>query len=289
MRTPVVRFGGKSRLAPWLVSLLQTEFAPHVTYVEPFCGGAALLYAKSPSAVEILNDIDDGVVDFFCVLRDRALFERLHHALTFTLWSRSELEMCARTWKDVDDLVERVRRWFVVVRQSFTHEVCPDADWLCSKKENEAERFSALVDDLLRYARRLRKVQIERGSFERVMRLYDDEETLFYCDPTYVAATRVDGFYDHEMTDEQHIALLEFVCACKGQVLLSGYASPLYERYLTGPEWLRCEKTRAMTIRNTVSTRKLSVRTEVAWVKSHRKNLFSLSADTQRALLGDAL
>lgn len=288
MRTPVVCFGGKSRLAPWLVTLLE-EFAPHTTYIEPFCGGAALLYAKPPSSVEILNDIDNGVVDFFRVLRDPVLFQQLQHVLTYTLWSRTELEECARTWSSVDDLVERVRRWFVVVRQSFTHEVCPDADWLCSKMENEAERFASLVDDLMRYAYRLRRVQIECGSFEHVMTLYDEKGTLYYLDPTYLMGTRVDGFFTHELTDEQHEWLLAFVCSCKGQVMLSGYPSALYERYLSGPEWIRFEKRRAMTIRNTVSTRKSSVRTEVVWIKSHRSTLFSLSGERSSQLLGDVL
>lgn len=245
---------------------------PHTCYCEPFAGGAALLFAKPPSPVEILNDLDQGVVGFFRVLRDPLLFQRLHYALLYTPWSRADLEECERTWKRIDDPVERVRRWFVVVRQSFTHEV-EGANWFCSKKENQALRFAHAVHDLALAAERLRHVQVECSSFDHVLRLYDDPETLFYCDPPYLPEVRVDGSYTHEMTAEQHEQLLEQLCACRAQIMLSGYPSALYDRMLRGLEWRRVEKTREMSIGNS-STHRRSYRTECVWIKAHRPSLF---------------
>ena len=67
MRPPVTYFGGKSRLAPWIASLLP----PHRVYVEPFCGSAAVLFAKAPSTHEVINDRDGNLVNFLRVLRTR--------------------------------------------------------------------------------------------------------------------------------------------------------------------------------------------------------------------------
>ena len=50
---PLAYVGGKRRLAPQLIAL----FPEHRTYVEPFSGGAQVFFAKTPSAVEVLNDI----------------------------------------------------------------------------------------------------------------------------------------------------------------------------------------------------------------------------------------
>ena len=53
--------GGKNRLAKKIISLLPE----HITYVEPFAGGAQVLFHKLPSEVEVLNDLDFDIVNFF--------------------------------------------------------------------------------------------------------------------------------------------------------------------------------------------------------------------------------
>ncbi len=57
--------GGKASLAPWIASLLPA----HRVFVEPFCGSAAIPFAKPRSTVEVINDLDGNVVMFFRVLR----------------------------------------------------------------------------------------------------------------------------------------------------------------------------------------------------------------------------
>ena len=270
MNTPVIRFGGKTRLVPVLLTVLE-RLAPHVCYCEPFAGGAALLFAKRPSTAEIIGDVDRAVYDFFRVLRDERLHRELQRELTYTPWSREEMLHCARTWRSTGDLLERVRCWFTVMRQSFTHEL-EGADWWASKAENQALRFANAVDALEQASQRLRRVQIENRSFEHLLRAYDDERTLFYLDPAYMLEARVDGGYEDEMAAEQHELLLEMVLAAKGQVVLSGYHTPLYDSRLAH---LPCiERTRECAIHNS-HVHKKSYRTECIWIKAHPYGLFS--------------
>lgn len=56
MRSPIWWFGGKGQMTSKLVKLIPE----HQTYVEPFGGGASLLFAKYPSPVEVYNDIGEG-------------------------------------------------------------------------------------------------------------------------------------------------------------------------------------------------------------------------------------
>jgi DNA adenine methylase len=60
MRSPIVWFGGKgnliAKILPW--------FPSHHTYVEPFGGGASLLFAKSLSPLEVYNDLNEGLTSF---------------------------------------------------------------------------------------------------------------------------------------------------------------------------------------------------------------------------------
>jgi len=59
-----------------MVNKLLPLIPKHHTYVEVFGGAANLLLAKEPSAVEVYNDIDSGLVNFFRVIRDKDKFKR---------------------------------------------------------------------------------------------------------------------------------------------------------------------------------------------------------------------
>jgi DNA adenine methylase len=106
MRPPTQYFGAKGRLAPWIASLLP----PARTFVEPFAGSAAVLFAKPPSPTEVINDADGDLVLFFRVLRDRG--PELARALTLTPYARAELRAANLDRPGLDEL-ERARRVFV--------------------------------------------------------------------------------------------------------------------------------------------------------------------------------
>jgi DNA adenine methylase len=63
---PLPYIGGKRNLAKQIIAL----FPEHATYVEAFAGGAQVLVAKEPSKVEVLNDLDGEIVNFFRVVRE---------------------------------------------------------------------------------------------------------------------------------------------------------------------------------------------------------------------------
>lgn len=67
MKPPFAWYGGKSGLA----ALLAGELPPHQTYVEPFGGSAALLFAKPRSRREIVNDINPICANLLRVIRDQ--------------------------------------------------------------------------------------------------------------------------------------------------------------------------------------------------------------------------
>ena len=79
---PLPYIGGKHRLAKKIIEL----FPKHTTYVEPFAGGAQVLFHKEPSAVEVLNDLDGDVVNLFRVCQ--AHHEELIRCMKFMLASR---------------------------------------------------------------------------------------------------------------------------------------------------------------------------------------------------------
>src|SRR6185369_6832178 len=76
---PLAYIGGKNRLAKQIIALLPE----HQTYVEAFAGGAQVLFHKTPSNVEVLNDLDFDVVNFFRVVQwhDEELVRYMRYCL----------------------------------------------------------------------------------------------------------------------------------------------------------------------------------------------------------------
>jgi DNA adenine methylase len=90
-------------------------------------------------------------------------------------------------------------------------------------------------------AARIAAVEFHCCPAVQLIRSHDGPDTLHYCDPPYLHATRTAkaAYGPHEMTDADHAALLDCLLACRGKVMLSGYRNPLYDAALDG--WRREE------------------------------------------------
>jgi DNA adenine methylase len=101
-------------------------------------------------------------------------------------------------------------------------------------------RWLGSVEGLPEIAERLLRVQIENRPAIEVIRLYDDQKTLFYCDPPYPHESRGDSkAYGFEMTNAQHQSLAQLLCKAKGKVAVSGYRCELMETLYK--DWRRCD------------------------------------------------
>src|SRR3546814_5656605 len=105
---------------------------------------------------------------------------------------------------------------------------------------------------------------IENRPAGDVIAQHDAPDTLFYVDPPYMHETRSlkdrsGRYYDHEMTDADHRALLDQLQQVKGMVVISGYRSPLYDELLSG--WSRADTTARIS-----ANRGTSVRDQHIWL-----------------------
>lgn len=238
--SPLHWFGAKSRLASQIVE----HFPPHRCYCEPFGGSAAVLFAKVPSPLEIYNDINREVTDFFRVMRDPRLFRKLHRALSLTPCSRAEF-ISAK--EKTAEPVENARRFMLRSRQSYLGK---RREWAYSMPRPDSIRSAAVQKwrkgvELLPLAHeRLLDVQIECFDWRVILKRYDSPTTLFFIDPPYVPDTRVSGKYDHELTERDHRDLISHLLGLRGMAVLCGYRHELHDR-LESAGWRRVDfKTR---------------------------------------------
>lgn len=243
---PVLRyFGGKWRLAPWIIS----HFPPHRVYVEPFGGAASVMMRKPRAYSEIYNDLNAELVTLFRVLRsDRA--QDLVQALRLTPFARAEFELA---YEIATDPVEIARR--LVVRSFFGYggglsiERRPTSFRAVNHKSGSVpgRQWANHADALTEIIERLRGVVIENRPALDVIRANDGPETLHYVDPPYPHDTRSlkqqggkpHHRYAHEMSDTDHQELLATLGELQGAVIISGYQTPIYDAALAG--WHRRE------------------------------------------------
>lgn len=254
--------GGKARLAPKIIPWLP----PHDIYLEPFGGGASVLAAKRPVKSEIWNDLDGDLVNLFQVLRSDRKAE-LVEGLRLTPYARAEHRLA---YEASDDPVERARR--LLVRSHFGHgnngvyaEITNGfrIDGTSGSTRVVGE-WSEFPEALEWWIRRFRNVLVENRPAAELIERYDAPNVLIYADPPYVPDSRSASTrfatgkctYRHELSIEDHQALLTQLRASQAMVVVSGYPSELYDREFRG--WRRLELA-ARAHRN-------SPRTEVLWI-----------------------
>jgi DNA adenine methylase len=260
-RNPALRYyGAKWRLASWIAQY----FPPHITYVEPFGGAAGVLLRKPLSPVEVYNDLDSGVFNFFKVLRERR--RDLLQALKNTPYSRQEFQNAFLDSDPVDDM-ERARRFFISSWQGFggardtmTGWKRQKTLWINNARINQMGEWRGAVRNLGRVADRLRKVQLEHDDALKVIQFFDTPETLFYCDPPYPKDTRnrnwANRAYAHEFTPHDHVHLANALNQIKGLALVSTYPNEHYSELFAG--WPSVTTT-CQTMNKTVATEQLYI------------------------------
>lgn len=230
LRPPLTYYGGKQTLAPLIISLIP----PHVLYAEPFTGGGAVFFRKPASTVEVLNDTNGELMNFYKVIRDD--FRRLQMAIRRTLHSRDAFRQATVIYGNPDMFDEVRRAWavWVLCAQSFASKM--NGPWGYDKTNNTTSKRIANKRDNFRshYLNRLRMVQLEHADALYIIQGRDTKDAFFYCDPPYFNSNM--GHYKG-YTEADFKALLRLLSSIKGKFLLSSYPSDILDKYAKKYGW----------------------------------------------------
>lgn len=236
-------YGGKHYLLEKLLELLP----PHKYYAELFGGAGSLLIYKPPAKVEVYNDVNNHLTNFFQVLRSPVYSKILIERLKLTPYSEQEFEQCKlpidsvseNEWYDPtlelsreeQKQIEEARRWYTQCCQSFNG---AGISWSFPARKtprNRARHFQRLVEQLKQHGERLRNVIICNRNAIELIPEFDEADWLIYLDPPYHPDTRGQAnVYMYELRDEEHKTLVEKLLQIKhASVMLSGYDHPTYD------------------------------------------------------------
>lgn len=222
--------GAKNRIAEWICN----HIPEHKVYVEPYFGSGAVFFNKTPARIETINDLDGEVVNYFRVLREKP--EELAHMLMLTTYGREEYyNSCIFNENDSD--VERARKFAVRCWQGFGSSNAYRNGFRSSQRgtsPHTTKEWRGLPERLIQASERLRNAQIENLPALEILKRYDTKDVFAYIDPPYLQGTRKGYLYKHEMSNQEHIQLLETIKQHPGKIIISGYDNEIYNSILEG-------------------------------------------------------
>ena len=204
--------GGKSRLAPQLMELFDSD---HTTYVEPFAGAAAMLFLRSePAKVEVLNDINGELVTLYRVVKHH--LDEFVRQFRWQLVAREEFERLLASAPATLTDIQRAARFFFLQKTSFGAKVSGQT-FVADAGSPPRINLLRLEEDLSAAHLRLARVTIEHLPWDACVARYDRPGTFFFCDPPY---WQTEGYGVPFGLDQYH-ALAQALRNLKGRALLT--------------------------------------------------------------------
>ncbi|ECL6414723.1 DNA adenine methylase [Campylobacter coli] len=207
LKAPFAWVGGKNYLAKEIIALMPE----HKSYIEVFGGALSVFYQKSPSKIEIINDINDELINLHLCIRNKP--QSLANVLHSMIVSRKIFYMLKNKEIKPKNDCERAAFYFYLINASFGSNMGQFA----MSKQRAPKR---LYRDFSLHTKRLKNASIENKSFEYILKEYDYNEALFYLDPPYVGT---ENYYKNTggFGLKEHKLLNELLKNIKGKFMLS--------------------------------------------------------------------
>lgn len=211
MSGPLVPWiGGKRRIADRLLSL----FPRHTCYVEPFAGAAAVFFAKAPSEVEVLNDVNGELVNLYRVVQHH--LEEFVRQFKWALSSRTVYRwLQAQPTEPLTD-IQRAARFYYLQVNAFGGKI-EGQTFGTATTAPPGLNLLRLEEHLSAAHLRLAQVYIEHSSWRDCVERYDRAHTLFYMDPPY---WQTEG-YGVPFALEQYVEMAKVMRSLKGRAVVS--------------------------------------------------------------------
>lgn len=232
IKTPITYYGGKQQMLRHILPVIPE----HNLYCEPFCGGAAVFWSKEKSRVEVINDLNDELINFYHVLQSN--FGELQKLVKSTLHSRKVHRNAWDIYTSPTDHDPVTRAWaiWVLSTQSFGSQL--SRSWgfdkskatVARKVQNKKRQFTQELYE------RIEVTQIECRDALEVIRLYDTPTSFFYVDPPYPNTNQ--GHYKGYSFDDFE-KLLNTLVNIKGKFLLSSYPNDMLDEYVSRHGWIK--------------------------------------------------
>ena len=254
LKTPITYYGGKLNMLKHILPLIPE----HELYTEVFFGGGAVYFAKNPVKVEVINDTNKEVINFYKVVKED--FHKFQREIDLVLHSKDHHNFASIVYNYPDYFSSIRRAWafWVLASQSFASKL--DGSWGYGRKSNSTAK--RLVNKKIAFTeslmRRLEFTQIESRDAIKVLQSRDTEQAFHYIDPPYFNSDmgHYKGYSKDNFTD-----LLMACAKLEGKFLLSSYDSDVLAKFAKEYGWTQKRITKKLAIHSKVKRNKVEVLT----------------------------
>ena len=229
-KTPISYYGGKQNMLRHILPLIPA----HKLYCEPFFGGGAVYFAKQPSQIEVINDRNDFVINFYRVLKLR--FDELKAEVEASLSSRSIHRKAGYIMRNPAGYDEVKLAWafWYLANMSFAGSL--DSAWKTNHISNKAVIYLRNKKESVnqKAVLRIEGTQIENKDAIYTIEKFDTKDTFFYLDPPYIDCNQQ---HYRGYTIEQYQDLLNAGANMVGKFMLSCYWSEILQVYIDQFGW----------------------------------------------------
>lgn len=208
LRKPFSRIGGKTKLVPFLLSIIPK----HTTYVEAFVGGGSLFFAKPLAERNVINDLDKDIIAMYEDIRD---ISSIPFSFDETNMSKEVFNTLLLTTQ-FNSIEERLFRNLYLTKNSFS------GSRKCYSENNRKEPLTYLKRNLPYFQHKLKNTIIHNTDYQEIVKEYDSPSTLFYFDPPYSKNKKGWG-YENEVSLD---SIKNTLSKIKGEFILSYDYSP---------------------------------------------------------------
>ena len=195
------RVGSKVSLIDEIISIIPS----HTTYVEPFVGGGAIFWNKTPAKKSVINDIDTNLIEGYKLLKKVPLSSKLDYIDDKSI---QEKQKFVDSVNDKSSIADRLIKRFYIQTNTF------NAKGVGKLYSNVS--IKKRMDNLKEYKDRLKNTTILNEDYLKVIEKYDSPTTFFFLDPPYESSNNV-----YKNTEIDYEKLNEVLKKLKGKFLLT--------------------------------------------------------------------
>lgn len=230
MKKPLNYYGGKERM----IDLLLERIPAHKTYVEAMAGGATLFFNKQKSPIEVINDINGNLINFYIQYKHN--FEALNELIQNTLHDEYTYNKARQIYRSNPKSHSKIRRaWAVWVgaNMSFGASLFEGSFQITTNSNDISHpgvrtKNKRIIFEKYGVLNRLEKAMILNKDVIDIIQKYNNEDTFIYLDPPYFQANQ--GHYKG-YKKEAFINLLEVCSKSDSKIMISSYDDPVIYEY----------------------------------------------------------
>ena len=245
LKTPIVYYGGKQGMLKHIRPLIPG----HTLYCEPFAGGAAVFFDKQPVKVNVINDLNGELINFYkTVVSD---YDALRKEIQKTLHCRNQHQHAWYIYNNPDyfDNVQRAWAVFMLSKMGFAGQLSNSFGF--DKSEGRHARKMRNISDAINEDL---KVLLQQSTLEcddafAIIKRYDCSHAWFFLDPPYVGSDM--GHYSGMFNEKSLAQLLDICVELKGKFMLTMYPHERIKEYADSHGWIIHKVERTVTASKT--------------------------------------